>query len=124
MQTGRLALVMMALCVCAGCTKGSQSGTCTPPSSSSDPAVSTSVASVSATSQLSEMVKWSMTNKTRQPQLVTCEVLVLDRSTQLGDYGPVQLAVAAGATAEEFSEVSTLAGNSAGDTAQIVCQRD
>jgi hypothetical protein len=33
-------------------------------------------------------------------------------------------AVAAGATAEEFSEVSTLAGNSAGDTAQIVCQKD
>jgi hypothetical protein len=70
------------------------------------------------------MVKWNMTDKTRQPQLVTCEVLVLDGSTQLGDYGPVQLAVAAGATAEEFSEVNTLAGSSAGDTAQIVCQND
>ncbi len=49
---------------------------------------------------------------------------MLDRSTQLGDYGPVQLALAAGATAEEFSEVSTLTGNSADDTAQIVCQKD
>lgn len=82
-------------------------------SSSSGPAVSTRVVSVSATSQLSEMVKWDMTNKTGQAQLVTCEVLVLNGSTQLGDYG-----------AEEFSEVSTLAGSSAGDTAQIVCQKD
>jgi hypothetical protein len=65
-----------------------------------------------------------MTNKTGQAQLVTCEVLVLNGSTQLGDYGPEPSAVAAGATAEEFSEVSTLAGSSAGDTAQIVFQKD
>ncbi len=82
-----------------------------------------SVVSVNPTSQLSEMVMWDATNKTGQPQLATCEVLVLHGSTQLGDYGPVQLAVAAGATAEEFSEVTTLAGSSAGDTAQIVCQK-
>ena len=69
------------------------------------------------------MVTWHATNKTDQPQLATCEVLVLNGSTQLGDYGPVQLAVAAGATAEEFSEVTTLAGSGAGDTAQIVCQK-
>jgi len=62
------------------------------------------------------MVAWHVTNKTGQPQLATCEVLVLNGSTQLGDYGPVQLAVAAG-------EVTTLAGSSAGDTAQIVCQK-
>jgi hypothetical protein len=31
--------------------------------------------------------------------------------------------VAAGATAEEFSEVTTLAGSGSGDTAQIVCQK-
>ena len=64
-----------------------------------------------------------MTNKTGQPQLATCEVLVVKGSTQLGDFGPVQLAVAAGATAEEYSEVTTLAGSGAGDTAQIVCQQ-
>lgn len=64
-----------------------------------------------------------MTNKTRQPQLVTCEVLVLNGSTQLGELGRVQLAVAAGATAEQFSEVTTLAGSNAADTAQIVCQK-
>jgi hypothetical protein len=115
-----MALVIMALCVCAGC---SQSPTSTSSSSSPDPAVSTRVVSVSATSQLSEMVKWNMTNETQQAQLVTCEVLVLHGSTQLGDYGPAQLAVAAGATAEEFSEVSTLAGSSPGDAAQIVCQK-
>jgi len=39
------------------------------------------------------------------------------------DYGPVQLAVAAGATAEESSEVNTLAGSSAADTAQIVSRK-
>ena len=78
---------------------------------------------MSSTSQLSDMVRWNVTNKTRQPQLATCEVLVLNGSTQLGELGPVQLAVAAGATAEQFSEVSTLAGSSAGDTAQIVCQK-
>gem|GEM_PF-6764449 len=75
------------------------------------------------TSQLSDMVMWNVTNKTGQPQFATCEVLVLHGSTQLGDYGPVQLAVAAGATAEQFSEITTLAGSSAGDTAQIVCQK-
>jgi hypothetical protein len=68
------------------------------------------------------MVRWNVTNKTGQPQLATCEVLVLKGSTQLGEFGPVQLAVAAGATAEQFSEVTTLAGSNAGDTAQIVCQ--
>ncbi len=69
------------------------------------------------------MVKWNMTNKTNQPQFATCVVLVLNGSRQLGDYGPVQLAVAAGATAEQFSEVTTLAGSNAGDTAQIVCRK-
>jgi hypothetical protein len=69
------------------------------------------------------MVRWNVTNKTSQPQLATCEVLVLNGSTQLGELGPVQLAVAAGATAEQFSEVTTLAGSSTGDTAQIVCQK-
>ncbi len=69
------------------------------------------------------MVTWNATNKTGRAQLATCEVLVLHGKTQLGDYGPVQLTVAAGATAEEFSEVTTLAGSSAGDTAQIVCQK-
>lgn len=69
------------------------------------------------------MVRWNATNKTGHPELATCEVLVLNGERQLGDYGPVQIAVAAGATAEEFSEVTTLAGGSAGDTAQIVCQK-
>ena len=69
------------------------------------------------------MVKWNATNKTGQPQLATCEVLVLHGSTQLGDYGPVQITVAAGATAEEYSEVTTLAGSGADDTAQIACQK-
>lgn len=69
------------------------------------------------------MVKWDATNKTRAPQLVTCEVLVLNGSTQLGEFGPLQLTVAAGATAEQYSEVTTLAGNGVGDTAQIVCQK-
>lgn len=69
------------------------------------------------------MVKWNVTNKTDQPQFATCQVLVLNGSTQLGDYGPVQLAVAAGATAEQFSEVTTLAGSGPRDTAQIVCQK-
>ncbi len=114
--------MIMAVCACAGCSSGSQSRTSTSTSSSSRPAVSTSVISVNPTSQLSDMVMWKVTNKTGQPQLATCEVLVLDGSTQLGDYGPVQLAVAAGATAEQFSEVTTLAGSSSGDTAQIVCQ--
>ena len=85
--------------------------------------MSTKVGSVDPSSQLGDEVTWSMTNKTHRPQLVTCEVLVLNGSTQLGDYGPVQLAVAAGATAEQFSQVTTLAGSSAGDTAQIVCQK-
>ena len=66
---------------------------------------------------------WNATNKTGQAQFATCEVLVLKGSTQLGNFGPVQLAVAAGATAKEYSEVTTLAGSSAGNTAQIVCQK-
>ncbi|MBV8462407.1 MAG: hypothetical protein JO368_03880 [Acidimicrobiales bacterium] len=74
------------------------------------------------TSQLSEMVTWHATNKTDHPEFATCEVLVLNGSTQLGDDGPLPLAVAAGATAEEYSEVTTLAGSGAGDTAQVVCQ--
>jgi hypothetical protein len=37
--------------------------------------------------------------------------------------GKLREGVAADATAEEFSEVTTLAGSSAGDTAQIVCQK-
>ena len=119
MRTGRLALAVLGLCVCAGCSNGaSGSGG----SANSAPAVSTRVISLSTTSQLSDMVKWDLTNKAGHPQLVTCEVLVLNGSTQLGQYGPVPLAVAAGATAEEFSEVSTLAGSGAGDTAQVVCQ--
>jgi hypothetical protein len=121
MRTGRVALVIVGLCLCAGCSNGSGSPGA---SANSAPDVSTRIVSVSTTSQLSETVKWDLTNKTSQPQLVNCEVLVLNGSTQLGDDGPVPLAVAAGATAEEFSEVSTLAGNSGGDTAQIVCQKD
>jgi hypothetical protein len=78
---------------------------------------------VSSTNQLGEMVKWDATNKTGAPQLATCEVLVLNGSTQLGELGPLQLTVAAGATAEQYSEVTTLAGSGAGDTAQIVCQK-
>ncbi len=78
---------------------------------------------MSTTSQLSDMVRWNATNGTSTPQLATCEVLVLNGSMQLGDYGPVQITVAAGATAEEYSEVTTLAGSSAGDRAQIVCQK-
>jgi hypothetical protein len=116
-------LVIVAMCACAGCTKDAHNPTSTPTSSNSGPAVTTSVVSVSSTSQLSDMVRWNVTNKTGQPQLATCEVLVLNGSTQLGEFGPVQLAVAAGATAEQFSEVTTLAGSSAGDTAQIVCQK-
>jgi hypothetical protein len=85
--------------------------------------VITKVVSVDPSSQLGDEVTWNATNKTGQPQLATCEVLVLKGSTQLGDYGPVQLAVAAGTTAEEFSQVTTLAGSSAGDMAQIVCQK-
>jgi hypothetical protein len=77
---------------------------------------------VSSTSQLGDMVKWDATNKTGEPQLATCEVLVLHGSMQLGELGPFQLTVAAGATAEQYSEVTTLAGSTAGDTAQIVCQ--
>ena len=78
---------------------------------------------MSSTNQLGEMVKWDATNKTAAPQLATCEVLVLNGSMQLGELGPLQLTVAAGATAEQFSEVTTLAGSTAGDTAQIVCQK-
>ena len=78
---------------------------------------------MNSTSQLGEMVEWDATNKTGTPQLATCEVLVLHGSTQLGELGPLQLTVAAGATAEQFSQVTTLAGSAAGDTAQIVCQK-
>lgn len=122
-RTGRVALVFVALCVCAGCSTDSQSRPSASARSNTGPAVTTSVASVSSTSQLSDMVKWNLTNKTSQPQLVTCEVLVLNGSTQLGELGPLQLAVAAGATADQFSEVTTLAGSSADDTAQILCQK-
>lgn len=69
------------------------------------------------------MVMWNATNKTATAQLATCEVLVLNGKSQLGDYGPVQIAVAAGATAAEYSEVTTVAGSSASDRAQIVCQK-
>jgi hypothetical protein len=121
-RTRWLALFVVAACACAGCSNGSpgQNGST---DASSPAGITTSVVSISATSQLSDMVKWNALNKTGQPQLATCEVLVLHGSTQLGELGPVQLTVAAGATAEQFSEVTTLAGNSAGDTAQIVCQK-
>jgi hypothetical protein len=69
------------------------------------------------------MVEWTATNKTATAQLATCEVLVLKGSTQFGDYGPTQIAVAAGATAEEYSEVDVQTGAGTGDTAQIVCQK-
>jgi hypothetical protein len=115
-------LVLVVVSACAGCTS-SQNPTSTPTSSSSAPALSTKIVSVNPTSQLSDMVTWNVTNQTGQPQLATCEVLVLNGSTQLGDYGPVQVAVAAHATAEQFSEVTTLAGSSAGNTAQILCQK-
>jgi hypothetical protein len=81
------------------------------------------VVSVSATSQLGDMVRWNATNKTGAPQLAKCEVLVLHGSMQLGELGPLQLTVAAGATAEQYSQVTTLAGSTPGDTAQIVCQK-
>jgi hypothetical protein len=68
------------------------------------------------------MVKWDATNKTGEPQLATCEVLVLNGSMQLGELGPLQLTVAAGATAKQYSEVTPLAGSAGGDTAQVVCQ--
>ena len=63
-------------------------------------------------------------NATGQAQVASCEGLVLNGKNQLGQYGPaVIVAVAAGATAEEFSEVTTLAGSGSGDTAQIVCEK-
>lgn len=77
---------------------------------------------MTSTSQLGDMVKWDATNNSVRPQLATCEVLVLHGSSQLGEFGPLQLTVAAGATAEQYSEVTTLAGSAPGDTAQIVCQ--
>lgn len=73
--------------------------------------------------QISDAVTWTVTNRTSQPQEANCQVLVLNGSTQIGDYGPVQFTVAAKATAEEFSQVETLSGSSAGDTAQIACQK-
>ena len=115
--------VILAACACAGCSTSTPGATGTSGSSTSAPAVSTKIVSVDPSSQLGDEVTWTVTNKTQQPQLATCEVLVLDGSTQLGDYGPVQLAVAAGATAEEFSQVTTLAGSSARDVAQVVCQK-
>ena len=78
--------------------------------------------SVTSTSQLSDNVKWQLVNSTAKPQFVRCTVVVLHGSTQLGDEGPLELAVAAGATAEEFSEVTTLAGSGSGDTAQVLCR--
>ena len=78
---------------------------------------------MSSTSQLGEMVKWDATNKTGAPQLATCEVLVLHGSMQLGELGPLQLTAAAGATAEQYSQVTTLTGSNASDIAQIVCQK-
>ena len=78
---------------------------------------------MTSASQLGDTVKWDATNDTAVAQLATCEVLVLNGSTQLGELGPIQLTVAAGATAEQYSEVTTLAGSTAGDTAQIVCQK-
>jgi hypothetical protein len=114
---------MVAVCVCAGCSEGSTNGTSTASQSNSAPALKTVVVSVSSTSQLSDMVKWNATNGTDQTQLATCAVLVLNGKNQLGQYGPVEVVVAAGATAEEFSEVTTLAGSGSGDTAQIVCQK-
>jgi hypothetical protein len=59
--------------------------------------------------------------KTDGPQLATCEALVLHLSMQLGEFGPVQLTVAAGAIAKQFSEVTTVAGSTAGDTADEFC---
>jgi hypothetical protein len=117
--------VMAALCMCAGCSKGAETTSSSSGSRSgapSGPVPHTSVVSVSSTSQLSDMVEWTATNKTGEPEFASCVVLVLHGSTQLGDYGPVTIAVATGATAEEFSEVTTLAGNSNGDTAQVLCR--
>jgi len=121
-RTGWVALLVLTASACAGCSTSSPEGTSTS-NSTSRPAISTNVVSVSSTSQLGEMVKWDATNKTTEPQLATCEVLVLNGSTQLGELGPLHLTVAAGATAEQYSEVTTLAGSTAGDTAQIVCQK-
>jgi len=119
----KVVLVLVAVCACAGCSTGAQSQPGTSSHVSPGLGLTTRVVSVSSTSQLSDMVKWDAINRTRVPQLATCEVLVLNGSTQVGDYGPVQIVVAAGATAEEYSEVTTLAGSAVGDTAQIVCQK-
>jgi hypothetical protein len=121
-RTGWIAVLVFAGAACAGCSSGSPSGS-SASNAASELAISTNVVAVSSTNQLGEMVKWDATNKTRAPQLATCEVLVLNGSTQLGELGPLQLTVAAGATAEQYSEVTTLAGNGVGDTAQIVCQK-
>jgi hypothetical protein len=118
-------LAVVAVATCAGCASNppEQSGSPSTETASGS-ALQTHVVSVSSTSTLSEMVRWNATNPTGQTQLATCEVLVLHGSTQLGDSGPLQIAVAAGATAEQFSEVTTLAGSNAGDRAQIACQSE
>ncbi len=113
----------MALCLSGGLLEGLPEWLQRVDGFDHPPRCEWSVTSVSSTSQLSDMVKWQLTNKTAQPQLVTCEVLVLTGSTQLGELGPMHLAVAAGATAEQFSEVTTLAGSGASDTAQVLCQK-
>jgi hypothetical protein len=116
-------LVLVSACAFAACSSASPDQAATSSGSKAGPDISTKVVSVSSTSQLGDMVMWTATNKTEQPQLATCEVLVLNGSTQLGELGPLQVVVAAGATAEQYSQVTTLAGSEPHDTAQIVCQR-
>jgi hypothetical protein len=119
-----MVLAVAAVATCAGCASTSTERSGAPnANATSDSAIRASVVSVSSTSTLSEMVRWNLTNPTGQTQLATCEVMVLQGSTQLGDYGPVEVAVAGGATAQQFSEVTTLAGSGAGDTAQVACQK-
>ncbi len=123
-RASRVILVFVVAGLIAGCSSSSQprpSASRSP--TSPGPGLTTRVVSVTSTSQLSDNVKWLATNKTSQVQLATCEVLVLNGSTQLGEFGPTRIAVAAGATAEQFSDVTTLAGSEPGDTAQIACQK-
>jgi hypothetical protein len=117
-------MAVAAVAACAGCTSNppEQSGSPSTDTASGS-ALRTHVVSVNSTSTLSATVRWNVTNPTGHTQLATCEVMVLHGSTQLGDSYPLQIAVAAGATAEQFSEVTTLAGSNAGDGAQVACQK-
>ena len=85
--------------------------------------MSASVVSVIPSSIVSDAVTWDLTNNTNQPQLATCEIFLLNGSTQIGTYGPVQIPVAGGASAREFAQVDTLSGTTESDSAQIFCRK-